>query len=686
MRKKYLLYVVGILMVICLGAFGCRGSEEPLEDIVDETPESEPVALEPSTAYINLSDSITNLDAADPFSLAQILSAVLDIEYARSEDLVTEAEAADLEGELTDKFDFWIRVTVDGIDPTQPKSIKDFFNLQAVQRTGEYDDLVSPATKQYKEEQMTEKFNQWIRTRVDEINPQDQGALKDMFDLQVVQRTAKYEELAATGTKQYKEEQMGEKLNDWVRNQVDEIDPSNPDHLKEFFWMQKIQANEKYDRFATPETHEYKERQMKQKFNEWIEARVNDLDPNDPDFLEDLEMLRVIQRSDKYAKFITRFMHEWKENSLKEKMADYVTNLVDALNPVAFTFWQDVADLAIFQLSDVYQEFCPEITKQDKQEQLARMITQPSGLPPMVAGVYPQHGQIEAPLSSLVMIVFDQPMETTSLERAIKVSPTMPYDLVALTEESFIALLVPNQLLDELITYTVTVNEEATSMAGLQLMRTYEFSFRTGEAGSAPRVIASLPEDGTVAEMAGDPVVINFDQPMLPLSAESAITISPACDYSIVWTDNDTRAIIQSHYPLAVNTDYEVTVGSSAQSADGVPLGEDYRFGFNTGIMNLPQVLGTLPHTEQVGIPANHPLQIVFDRSMDITSVESLIEISPHFEYRTSWYEADMVLEISPLSHLSADTVYTITFSQGALSSFGLPMADDFVFSFTTEK
>ncbi len=686
MWKKYLLYIIGIIIIICLGIFGCRGDEEPVEDIVSETPESEPVTPEPSPAYINLSNSITGIDATDLLSLADILSAVLDIDYARTEGLVTEAEATDLEGDLTNKFDSWIRVTVDGIDPTQPESIKDFFDLQAVQRTSEYEDLVSPATKQYKEEQMTEKFNQWIRARVDEINPQDQGALKDMFDLQVIQRTAKYEELTTADTAQYKEEQMGEKLNDWVRNRVDEIDPSDPDNLKYFFWMQKIQANEKYDRFATPETHEYKERQMKQKFNEWVEARVNDLDPDDPDFLEDLEMLRVIQRSDKYAKFITRYMHEWKENSLKEKMADYVTNLVNALNPIAFTFWQDLADLAKFQLSDVYQEFCPELIKQDKQDQLARMVTQPSGLPPLVAGVYPQHGQIEASLDSLVMVVFDQPMEPASLERAIKISPVIPYDLVTPTEESFIALLVPHQLLDELTTYTITTNEEAISLAGLQLMRTYEFSFRTGEARPAPRVIASLPEGGTVDEMAGDPIVITFDQPMLPLSVESAISISPAYDYSVVWADDDATVVIQSHYPLAVNTDYEVTVGPLAQSADGVPLGEGYRFGFNTGIMNLPQVLGTLPYTGQVGIPSNHPLQIVFDRSMDTASVEDLIEVSPYFEYQTSWFEADMVLEINPLSPLPVDTYFTITVNHGVRSSFGLPMEDGFVFSFTTEK
>ena len=121
---------------------------------------------------------------------------------------------------------------------------------------------------------------------------------------------------------------MGEKLNEWVRNRMNEIDPADPDSLKFFFWMQTIQASDKYDEFATPETHDWKEKEMKRKFNEWIENRVNDLDPDDPNFLEELEKLLVIQRSDKYDRFIVNFMHEWKEQTLKEKMDQYTENLV----------------------------------------------------------------------------------------------------------------------------------------------------------------------------------------------------------------------------------------------------------------------------------------------------------------------------------------------------------------------
>ncbi|HEY77715.1 MAG TPA: Ig-like domain-containing protein [Dehalococcoidia bacterium] len=684
MPRKYLLLLTTVLLITFTIIPGCKGTGEPIpEPAPKPSPSPSP---EPSSTYTSLSDQITGLNPASPSSLAGILGAAQDIETARAEGTVSGAEAGKLENELKSKFSSWTRETVDGIDPAKPESIKDFFDLQAVQRTGEYDELVDPATKEYKEEQMTDKFNQWVRNRVDEIDPEDEGALKDMFDLQVIQRTAKYDELATTDTQEYKEEQMGRKLNEWVRNQVDDIDPTDPDNLKYFFWMQRAQATEKYDRFATPETHDYKERQMKQKFNEWVENCVNDLDPDDPDFLEKLEMLRAIQLSDKYDKFIVESVHQWKERTLKQKMDEYIADIVDNLDPSSPTFWEDLARLIEFQLSDVYDDLCAKGTKEYKQAQLAALLTKPLGPPPMIAGVYPTIGQTDVPLDQSIMIVFEQPMEPGSLKEAIEVLPGTTFDTIPMVEENFIILLKPLEPLAENATYNITVSQQAVSLAGIPLLETYEFSFETRAAGPAPNIIATSPADGTIDDKAGQPVIITFDQRMATSSVESAISISPAFDYSVVWTDGNTQAILQSHAPLDSNTIYGITIGTGAMSGDGIPLEKDYSFSFTPVIMNLPHVMGTLPDSGQGGVPSNHPIQIVFDRSMDTASVEARLNVSPDFTYDTRWYEADMVLQIEPLAPLLASQQYAITVGTGALSSFGLPLEADYELVFTTRE
>jgi len=635
--------------------------------------------------YNDISNQISSINPSLSSSLANILSTITSIEIAEAEGNVSETEVEGLESQIGGKFSSWIRKTVDDIDPTKPESIKDFFDLQAVQRTSEYYENVDQESKQYKEEQMGDKFNEWVRNRVDEIDPADEGALKDMFDLQVIQRTGKYDELATEDTHNYKEEQMGEKLNEWVRNRMNEIDPTDPDSLKFFFWMQTVQASDKYDEFATPETHDWKEKEMKRKFNEWIENRVNDLDPDDPNFLEELEKLLVLQRTDKYDRFIVNFMHEWKERTLKEKIDQYTENLVNKLNPLSPNFWEDLAKLIELQTSDVFKEVAAKGTKDYKLAQLIEMLTQPPGLPPLVAGVYPQSGQTDVPLDHSIMVVFDQPMDLDSLETAIDVSPETLFAAAPMLEENFIILLRPLEPLMENTTYTVTVNQDALSFSGMPLFETYESTFTTKEANAAPKVTIVSPENGSVGEMVGQPIILEFDNVMSTISIETALSISPTFEYSIVWTD-DTIATIQSHAPLDANTKYTVTLNKNAKSTDGISLAEELEFSFIPTLMNSPAVLGTMPYAGQTTIPSNHPIQIVFDRSMDTQSVEDLLSTSPDLEYTTNWYDANMVLEIKPLATLPANTTFTITIGAGAISSFGLPLAEDYTFTFSTES
>ena len=80
------------------------------------------------------------------------------------------------------------------------------------------------------------------------------------------------------------------------------------------------------------------------------------------------------------------------------------------------------------------------------------------------------------------------------------------------------------------------------SIAGMPLLEIYEFSFETEEAGPAPNIIATTPDDGAIDNMAGQPITIKFDQRMSITSVESEISISPTFNYSVVWIDGDTTA------------------------------------------------------------------------------------------------------------------------------------------------
>ena len=692
---RNLLAAVIILTTLVAVLPGCLGEPEPTPElpaapvpppppapVPTPTPAPTPAPAptpQPSPAAQGISGEIANINPAEPTALASLLGVSQELNTAQSEGTVSQEEGEELGEALGDKFSDFVRNQVDEIDPTDLGALNDFWAMQRIQKQDEYEGLCDPETKQYKEEQMGEKFNDYIRNWVDQIDPSDPDALKDIFFLQKIQNCKKYDELATTETHEYKEEQMGEKFNEWVRNAVDNLDPTDPDDLDEMVFLQKLQLSEKWAEYATPETEQYKKEQLKEKFNEWVRNRVDDLDPNDPNFSEELEKLRVLQLIEKYRELVTPETQEYKEEQLGVKFGQYVTNSVDAIAP---GLMQELADLRALQSSDAYQELCPETVKHYKEEQLRVKLTKEPGEIPHVVGILPQNEQADVPVNHTVLIAFDQPMEPASAEATIDIWPDIDYVIFGV-EDDVIFVLQPLMPLEYSTTYAVKVDAGATSVAGMLLEESYDFSFTTKGPGEAPHVVDTLPLDGQTDASVGQPIEIAFDQPMAPTSVEEAIVVSPAIDYAVFWQEDNTIAVLQPLESLEFNTTYTVEIHTEAVSADGVPLEESFSFHFITGIVPTPNVLETLPLDGQTDIPSNHPIEIVFDWPMDPTSVEAALTISPTMDYATEWLEGDFVLRIKPLTTLAAFMRYKIQIDAGATSADGLPMGVTFSLSFT---
>lgn len=249
-----------------------------------------------------------------------------------------------------------------------------------------------------------------------------------------------------------------------------------------------------------------------------------------------------------------------------------------------------------------------------------------------------------------------------------------------------ILILEPIEPWDFDTIYTVYIGVGAISEAGMPLLEGCEFSFATREPGEAPQVMETLPRDGQADASGSQPIEIHFDQPMALASVEAAIEISPAINYAILWQEENATAVLHLLEPLGNDTAYTVDIGTETMSADYTSLEESYSFSFFTGIHGVPHVLGTLPENGQADIPSNHPIQIVFDRPMNPASVETALEISPNMDYSTTWLEANFVLLLEPLAPLAANTTYTFEIGTEAASIVGLPLEEDFNFSFTTEE
>jgi hypothetical protein len=445
--------------------------------------------------------------------------------------------------------------------------------------------------------------------------------------------------------------------------------------------MQTIQGTEKYEEYTTADTHEYKEAMMREKFNEWVRNRVDELDPNDPNFMDDLEKLRVIQQTKKYETLVTEETHAYKTSSVKRKLGDYITNLVNSLLPGTPDFMKNLYDLTELQQTEIYNTYCPSAVKDFKIKTVTSKLTGKPGDGFRVAGSYPETGRNEVTVDQSILIAFNQPVDPVMVSENISLLPHIETSITVIDEN--LLIIDPLELLEPDTTYTLIIGPPAVSASGLILEEIYEIQFNTTDSTDIPKVLDTSPVNGQIDASSGQSIEIMFDQPMVTSSVEDALTILPAFDYGVSWSENETVMVIRPLGPLDLNTYYSIGIDSSAIAANGAHLERDYGLQYATGIMSSPSVWGSLPFDGQEGIPSNHPIQIVFDHPMDTTSVEDALYIFPEVEYTTEWLENNFVLRIKFTDGLSPGKRYSIQIYRSAKSVYGISMGDTSKITFT---
>ncbi|MFC2072820.1 Ig-like domain-containing protein, partial [Chloroflexota bacterium] len=96
-----------------------------------------------------------------------------------------------------------------------------------------------------------------------------------------------------------------------------------------------------------------------------------------------------------------------------------------------------------------------------------------------------------------------------------------------------------------------------------------------------------------------------------------------------------------------------------------------------------PTVIATSPTANATGVAIyKTTIQVTFSESMNTTSVESAFSILPTVSGGFSW--TDNVLTFIPGGNLTYNTTYTVTINTAAQDLAGNPLAEDYIWSFTT--
>ncbi len=97
-----------------------------------------------------------------------------------------------------------------------------------------------------------------------------------------------------------------------------------------------------------------------------------------------------------------------------------------------------------------------------------------------------------------------------------------------------------------------------------------------------------------------------------------------------------------------------------------------------------PTVIATSPIANATGVAINTTIRVTFSEAMNTTSAQSAFSISPTVSGSRSWNFNNDVMTFTPAANLSCNKTYTVTIGTGAKDLVGLPLANAYIWSFTT--
>jgi hypothetical protein len=129
--------------------------------------------------------------------------------------------------------------------------------------------------------------------------------------------------------------------------------------------------------------------------------------------------------------------------------------------------------------------------------------------------------------------------------------------------------------------------------------------------------------------------------------------------------------------PLNANTTYTGTLKSTIKDLKGNALQGDYLWTFSTGA--IPTVILADPLNLAVGVALNKVVRATFSEVMDLLTLTTTT-----FTLKDGVTAAGSIASFTPTVNLLPGTLYTATITTGAKNVPGIPMASNFVWSFTT--
>lgn len=292
------------------------------------------------------------------------------------------------------------------------------------------------------------------------------------------------------------------------------------------------------------------------------------------------------------------------------------------------------------------------------------------GAPRVVASA-PAQREIVAP-TSILQIVFDQPMDRASVESAFLIDPPVNGTLRWTDDQTL--TFAPVSPMPRGTLYTVHIGTTARSAQGAALETRFRLNFQIAPNLSVNQVIPA-PNAENIATNAT--ITVIFDRPVVPLTVTGAQADLPqplSFEPSIEGTGEWIGTTIYQFTPkngLNGGTLYTATISGDLTDLDGSALGTPYTWQFRT---IAPQILSVSPQGDSALLDSE--IVVRFNQAMNEASLREAFVLRNAANGANVagvlTLEADgALLRFKPAAALAIDTPYQVSISAAARSANG---------------
>ena len=300
-----------------------------------------------------------------------------------------------------------------------------------------------------------------------------------------------------------------------------------------------------------------------------------------------------------------------------------------------------------------------------------------------VAQRLPEPDTADVDPSSAVVVAFNRPVvplgaDPASLPPAITLDPPAQGQGEWLNTSTFV--FYPDPALAGGQQYTVFVNNQLKGTQGSPLQDAQPWSFST----AAPAVLSVDPPSGQRYVPLDNPVVLQFNQPMDPLSVEAGFSLStngqPQAG-EVGWNEDFSELTFVPDRNLDRGASYQIELSGQVKALGGTSLGATLSQSFQT--VQALRVEASDPVPGGVFGP-DQVLSLTFSAPLNEDTIQPSLTVSPSVTNLTHWWSPDeRTLRVR--GDFAAQTAYQLSLSSSLADPWGGQLAEPgYVLPFTT--